>query len=163
MRTLIIAASVLATLGLAGCASASENTPGSPAGTAAAVEGNAIPTVEGAAPPTVSPNNSGPEAAPSAGTPSQNNASPSDTAASTQVVTYTSTDVAGHNTAEDCWTSIDGSVYDLTQWIQAHPGGSAVIISLCGTDGTEGFLGQHEGEGQPTSILDSYRIGQLVE
>lgn len=30
--------------------------------------------------------------------------------------------VSGHNTAEDCWIVIDNGVYDVTQWLDKHPG-----------------------------------------
>ena len=35
---------------------------------------------------------------------------------------YTTQQVALHNTAKNCWTSISGTVYDLTKWIGTHPG-----------------------------------------
>ena len=30
--------------------------------------------------------------------------------------------VSGHDTAEDCWIVIDNGVYDVTQWLDKHPG-----------------------------------------
>ena len=39
------------------------------------------------------------------------------------VTTYTTTEVAGHNNATSCWTIVNGNVYDLTAWIDLHPGG----------------------------------------
>ena len=74
---------------------------------------------------------------------------------------FTLSEVSERNTAANCWVAIDGGVYDLTKWIQSHPGGASVITSLCGTDGTSQFLGQHGGQSRPSSTLDSYYIGQL--
>ena len=77
------------------------------------------------------------------------------------VAGYTMTQVRANNTARSCWTAIDGYVYDLTRWINNHPGGSGPILFLCGTDGTSSFKSQHENESKPAIRLDTYRIGPL--
>jgi hypothetical protein len=74
---------------------------------------------------------------------------------------YTMADVEARNSEADCWTAIRGEVYDLTDWIRAHPGGARGILSLCGTDGTAAFEGQHGGRDGPESTLDGYVIGSL--
>jgi hypothetical protein len=80
----------------------------------------------------------------------------------TPVVTgYTLAQVRANNTAKSCWTAIDGYVYNLTNWISAHPGGSGAIMFLCGTDGTNAFKAQHENQTKPAIRLDGYRIGPL--
>jgi hypothetical protein len=80
----------------------------------------------------------------------------------TPVVTgYTMAQVRANNTAKSCWTAIDGYVYNLTNWISAHPGGSGAILFLCGTDGTNAFKAQHENQTKPAIRLDGYRIGPL--
>ena len=75
---------------------------------------------------------------------------------------YTAVQVASHASAQSCWTSISGSVYDLTAWINQHPGGASPILSLCGTDGTAAFMQQHGGQGRPASELATFRIGALA-
>ena len=92
--------------------------------------------------------------------------SPTPTATQTQapepeVVGYTLSEVSQKNTSADCWVAIDGGVYDLTMWIRSHPGGAAAITQLCGTDGTQQFLGKHGGQSRPSSTLDGYYIGPL--
>lgn len=76
---------------------------------------------------------------------------------------YRLADVAEHNTREDCWAAIDGGVYDLTSWIDKHPGGSDKIIPLCGTDATDAFNNQHSGDAKPAEQLISFRVGSLVD
>lgn len=71
--------------------------------------------------------------------------------------------VATHATPDDCWSAISGNVYDLTTWIDQHPGGAEVIIGLCGIDGTQGFLAQHDGQGQPEARLASLLVGPLAQ
>jgi uncharacterized membrane protein len=92
--------------------------------------------------------------------------SPSGTAtpgATESAAALTLADVAAHASPDDCWSAINGNVYDLTSWIEQHPGGAEVIIGLCGIDGTEGFLAQHDGQGQPESRLASLLVGPLAQ
>ena len=78
-----------------------------------------------------------------------------------EIAGYTLAEVAERNTAAECWVVIDGGVYDLTSWISEHPGGPSRITQLCGTDGTQLFLGMHGGQSRPTSVLNSSYIGPL--
>ena len=75
--------------------------------------------------------------------------------------TITMNEVATHNTPQDCWSVVDGKVYDLTQWIDKHPGGSVIIKSLCGKDGTSGFNSEHGGKEKPEEQLAQFQIGSL--
>ena len=87
---------------------------------------------------------------------------PTPTPTPTPTVTgYTMAQVRANNTARSCWTAIDGNVYNLTNWISAHPGGSGAILFLCGTDGTNAFKAQHQNQSRPAIRLDAYRIGPL--
>jgi uncharacterized membrane protein len=86
------------------------------------------------------------------------------TAAPTEpaVGTITAAEVSQHATPDDCWTIIDGTVYDMTPFLNRHPGGSDAIAGLCGGDGTAGFRGQHGGASAPNSQLESLKIGVLA-
>ena len=75
---------------------------------------------------------------------------------------YTLAQVSERNSAAECWVAIDGGVYDLTQWIRSHPGGSGAILNLCGKDGTASFTSQHGGQARPSSTLDGYYLAPLV-
>jgi len=77
--------------------------------------------------------------------------------------TITMSEVATHAVAADCWSAVNGKVYDLTQWIDKHPGGPVVIEALCGKDGSAGFNNQHQGEGDPAEELKRYLIGTLKD
>ena len=77
--------------------------------------------------------------------------------------TYTMAQVASHNSSASCYTAVSGSVYDLTPFIDQHPGGAQAILSLCGQDGTAAFMGQHGGQRRPVSELASFKIGMLAQ
>lgn len=70
--------------------------------------------------------------------------------------------VKAHSKGSDCWTAISGKVYNLTPWEDQHPGGSAPILALCGTDGTAAFTDQHGGQQPPASELKGFQIGVLA-
>lgn len=89
---------------------------------------------------------------------------PSPTPSPTQTVDagYTMAKVKANNSSKSCWSVINGNVYDLTKWINSHPGGSSFILGMCGTDGTDAFTGRHGGQGRPTSTLAGYLLGPLA-
>ena len=76
---------------------------------------------------------------------------------------YTMAKAKENNSAASCWSVINGNVYNLTQWINSHPGGPSVIRGLCGVDGTSSFNGKHRGQGNPTATLASYLLGPLAK
>ncbi|KAK1909975.1 hypothetical protein P3342_008147 [Pyrenophora teres f. teres] len=53
--------------------------------------------------------------------------------------TLTRESVASHNTPEDLWCIIDHKVYDLSDFVDAHPGGSVVLGQVAGQDATTAF------------------------
>lgn len=80
----------------------------------------------------------------------------------TTAKTYTLADVATHDNTTSCWTVVNGEVYDVTSWINEHPGGKQAIIGMCGIDGSETFNGQHGGQSRPASELATFKIGSLT-
>lgn len=74
---------------------------------------------------------------------------------------FTLTEVSQHNSETDCWTAVNGVVYDLTSFISKHPGGKRGILSICGRDGTDAFEGKHGGQPRPASTLAGFEIGSL--
>lgn len=67
--------------------------------------------------------------------------------------------VSSHNKPDNLWCIIDHKVYDLTDFVDAHPGGSVVLEQVAGTDATTAFYNLHRQE-----VLDKYQslcIGTL--
>lgn len=75
--------------------------------------------------------------------------------------TYTMADVSTHSTKSDCWMVIDDSVYNVTAFVDKHPGGE-VILERCGKDATSYFKGVSE-HAKPLvlTILSKLKIGNL--
>jgi cytochrome b involved in lipid metabolism len=75
----------------------------------------------------------------------------------------TSAEVARHASAQDCWSIVNGNVYDLTSWIAHHPGGEQVILAVCGKDGSPSF-NRHQAEhgAEAEAHLETFKVGPLV-
>lgn len=58
-------------------------------------------------------------------------AAPAEGAAST-LKTYTLDEVAKHNTSKDVWIAVNGKVYDVTSFLDNHPGGPEMILQHAG-------------------------------
>ncbi|XP_044485057.1 cytochrome b5-like [Mangifera indica] len=52
---------------------------------------------------------------------------------------FTLSQVSEHNTLKDCWLIIHGKVYDVTKFLEDHPGGDEVLLSATGKDATDDF------------------------
>ncbi|CAA0813055.1 Cytochrome b5 isoform E [Striga hermonthica] len=66
---------------------------------------------------------------------------------------------SGSNT-KDCWLIISGKVYDVTPFMDDHPGGDEVLLSATGKDATNDF----EDVGHSDSareMLDKYYVGEI--
>jgi cytochrome b involved in lipid metabolism len=59
-------------------------------------------------------------------------------------------EVAKHNTAEDCWVVLNGQAYDMTDFMEDHPGGAGIIMKYAGRDASRAFNPIH-----PKNIVDT--------
>jgi cytochrome b involved in lipid metabolism len=78
----------------------------------------------------------------------------------TTSTSFTSIEVNTHNTNTDCWTIIEDKIYNVTSFIDQHPGGER-ILQACGIDATTLFKTDfpHTPEGE--NVLKDYFIGNL--
>ncbi|SCV70284.1 BQ2448_1678 [Microbotryum intermedium] len=74
---------------------------------------------------------------------------------------YTAEEVAKHNTEDDLWTVINGDVYDLTKFIDMHPGGADVLLAtgIAGDDSSEAFFSMHRSE--VLTKYQRYKVGRV--
>ncbi|RVW52388.1 Acyl-lipid (9-3)-desaturase [Vitis vinifera] len=66
-----------------------------------------------------------------------------------------------HSRDGDLWISIQGKVYNVSDWAKVHPGGSAPLLSLAGQDATDAFVAYHPGV--LWSRLDDFFTGFHLE
>lgn len=89
---------------------------------------------------------------------------PISTITSTQK-TYTASEVAQHSSIQDCLLIIHGNVYDITSFLDQHPGGVDVILPYCGKDATQAFETKDRSRGthslKARTLLDQYKVGIL--
>ncbi|XP_076647619.1 cytochrome b5 isoform X2 [Halictus rubicundus] len=69
-------------------------------------------------------------------------------------------EVAWHDTADSCWIVIHDFVYDCTDFLNNHPGGSDVILEYAGRDATLAFIGTGHSKAARLS-MERYLIGEL--
>ena len=76
---------------------------------------------------------------------------------------FTASDVATHNSPSSCWISRAGKVYDVTQFLQDHPGGDDLILQHAGKDVEEVMKNKHEHEHSEAAyeMLQEYLIGRI--
>ncbi|XP_037551720.1 cytochrome b5 [Nematolebias whitei] len=73
---------------------------------------------------------------------------------------YTFEDVRVHNMSKDTWLIIHNKVYDVSSFLEEHPGGEEVLLEQGGADATESF----EDVGHSTDareMLQQFYIGEL--
>ena len=52
-------------------------------------------------------------------------------------------ELATHKSPGDYWIAIGGNVYDITDYLNYHPGGASILMERMGTDATEDFQLTH--------------------
>ncbi|GLB39152.1 putative ceramide hydroxylase involved in the alpha-hydroxylation of sphingolipid-associated very long chain fatty acids [Lyophyllum shimeji] len=82
---------------------------------------------------------------------------------SKRIIIYTAEDVAKHNCASNCWISRNGKVYNVTEFLNDHPGGDDVILKYAGKDVGEVMKDKNEHDHSESAyeMLDEYIIGRL--
>ncbi|GAB2297143.1 Cytochrome b5 isoform A [Dionaea muscipula] len=73
---------------------------------------------------------------------------------------YSMHEASQHNTKEDCWVVIDGKVYDVSTYLDEHPGGDDIVLEVTGKDSKEEF--EEAGHSRDArELLETFFIGEL--
>ncbi|KAI1436761.1 FMN-dependent dehydrogenase [Xylaria sp. CBS 124048] len=70
-------------------------------------------------------------------------------------------EVAKHTTSESCWVVLYGKVYDVTEFLPSHPGGSKIILQLAGRDATEDFDPVHPPGTLEENLKPGTKLGRI--
>eukprot|EP01083_Nonionella_stella_P080989 222824_1 len=73
----------------------------------------------------------------------------------------TKEELSKHCSRTDAWLSVNGQVFDVTDYVEFHPGGPKEILSGVGKDATALFLEVHPWV-NPTVLLKNFYVGQLT-
>ncbi|PSR79296.1 mitochondrial cytochrome-like protein b2 [Coniella lustricola] len=66
-------------------------------------------------------------------------------------------EIANHKTADSCWIVIENKVYDVTGFLNRHPGGRGILLKQGGTDATNEFNKVH-----PISLISDLPPGSYL-
>ncbi|KAK9474083.1 putative cytochrome b5 [Dipodascopsis tothii] len=74
--------------------------------------------------------------------------------------TFTYADIESHKTRDDLWMVVHGKVYDVTKFVDEHPGGEEVLVDCGGEDATDAFedIGHSD---EARKVLDDLLVGDL--
>lgn len=75
---------------------------------------------------------------------------------------YSLKEVAEHKSNDSCWVIIHDKVYDVSKFLNEHPGGEEVLLEQAGQVATEAF----EDVGHSTDareMMAEYLIGELTD
>lgn len=77
---------------------------------------------------------------------------------------WTESIVAGHSAVNDCWIIVNGGIFNVTEYVPFHPGGTNAIRPWCGRESTQAFTirgenGEHSNSAW--SQLEKYYLAKL--
>ena len=80
------------------------------------------------------------------------------------IKSFTVDEVAAHNTSSSCWIIVSQKVYDVTSYVNIHPGGNRMITDTCGKEATDAYntrggTGTHSG--RANAMLADYFVGNI--
>ncbi|KAJ2957483.1 hypothetical protein NQZ79_g6802 [Umbelopsis isabellina] len=74
--------------------------------------------------------------------------------------TFTHEQVATHNTKEDLYMIVHNKVYNITEFVDEHPGGEEVLLDEGAKDATEAFEDVGHSD-EARELLEKYYVGDL--
>ncbi|KAJ7068640.1 FMN-dependent dehydrogenase-domain-containing protein [Mycena amicta] len=69
--------------------------------------------------------------------------------------------VAQHNSRQSCWIIVHGKVYDVTEFLDEHPGGSKIILKYAGKDATQEYDPIHPPDAITTNLPSEKHLGEV--
>ncbi|KAE9398745.1 hypothetical protein BT96DRAFT_920627 [Gymnopus androsaceus JB14] len=78
-------------------------------------------------------------------------------------MTWSLEEVANHKDASSCWVIIDKCVYDVTEFLPEHPGGSSIILKYAGRDATSAYKPIHPSDALDKKLSSSQHLGPVSD
>ena len=78
-----------------------------------------------------------------------------------RVLEVSKEELAKHNTQEDCWIAVHGKVFNVTPYLDFHPGGVEELMKGAGKDATAIFNQVHQYVNY-ASMLKKCHVGDYV-
>ncbi len=76
---------------------------------------------------------------------------------------YTVDEIKTHNTKESLWLIVEGKVYDVTKYVDDHPGGDDIMLeNSSGKDATEAYEDADHGK-RAKKMMEDYLIGTVAK
>ncbi|CAK1602903.1 unnamed protein product [Parnassius mnemosyne] len=69
-------------------------------------------------------------------------------------------EVSQHDTPRDCWVVIYDRVYDITTFLDEHPGGADIMLEYAGRDASTAYRSSGHSK-MAAKALDRFLIGEL--
>lgn len=70
-------------------------------------------------------------------------------------------EVKRHTTLESCWVVVNGAVWDVTDFLATHPGGSEAVLRVAGTDASRVFNPIHPSNTLKEGLRPEHCLGLL--
>ncbi|CAK1550101.1 unnamed protein product [Leptosia nina] len=69
-------------------------------------------------------------------------------------------EVSSHDTPDDCWVVIYDRVYDISSFLDEHPGGADIMLEYAGRDASTAFRSSGHTK-SATKALERFLVGEL--
>ncbi|KKK26990.1 hypothetical protein ARAM_002621 [Aspergillus rambellii] len=76
---------------------------------------------------------------------------------------FSTQQISSHNTPDDCWIVVDNQVWDVTDFLDEHPGGSTIILKYAGRDATKAYSEVHTPGLIKSNLAPGKCLGKLDE
>lgn len=83
--------------------------------------------------------------------------------ANSKMPQYTWQEIAQHNTEASAWVYVGNVVYDITPWLDRHPGGKEILLLTAGRDISDLFVTYHPFTDKAAAVLSKYAIGEVSQ
>ena len=78
---------------------------------------------------------------------------------------YSREEVSKHDSVEDAWVIVDQRVFDVTSFLDSHPGGLSITEEYLGSDISSLLRSDDVHRHSPTAfeVLEQYCVGRLAD